>query len=187
MKSTLPFALASALALSLCVTPAVATTPMEASNHTTHAQQKDIVAAAVAAPSLSTLVTAVKAADLVGTLQGAGPFTVFAPTNEAFGKLPAGTVDALLKPDAKAALTGVLTYHVVAGNVDAATLAKQIQAGGGTATLTTVQGGTLTAKADGMGGIVLTDAKGGTAKVVAADMRQSNGVVHVIDSVLMPQ
>lgn len=187
MKSTLPFAVASALALAVCAAPAVAATPIGASDHATHAQQKDIVAAAVAAPSLSTLVTAVKAADLVGTLQGAGPFTVFAPTNGAFGKLPAGTVDALLKPEAKAALTGVLTYHVVAGNVDAATLAKQIQAGGGTATLTTVQGGTLTAKADGMGGIVLTDAKGGTAKVVAADMRQSNGVVHVIDSVLMPQ
>jgi uncharacterized surface protein with fasciclin (FAS1) repeats len=141
----------------------------------------------VATPSLSTLVAAVKAADLVGTLQGAGPFTVFAPTNDAFAKLPAGTVDGLLQPQAKDALTGVLTYHVVAGNVDAASLAKQIAAGGGRATLTTVQGGTLVATADGHGGILLTDAKGGTAKVVAADLRQRNGIVHVIDGVLLPQ
>lgn len=112
---------------------------------------------------------------------------MFAPTNDAFGKLPAGAVDGLLKPEAKPALTGVLTYHVVAGNVDAAALAKQIQAGGGSTTLTTVQGGTLVARADGNGGIVLTDTKGGTAKVVAADRRQSNGIVHVIDGVLMPQ
>ena len=186
MKSTLPFAVAGALALAVCTAPAVAASPASADNHAAHARQ-DIVGAAVATPSLSTLVAAVKAADLVGTLQGAGPFTVFAPTNDAFGKLPAGAVDGLLKLDAKGALTGVLTYHVVAGNVDAATLAKQIQAGGGSATLTTVQGGTLTATADGKGGIVLTDAKGSTAKVVAADLRQSNGVVHVIDGVLMPQ
>lgn len=183
MKSTLPFAIASVLALAVCSAPAAAA----ADDHAMHAQHQDIVAAAMAAPSLSTLVAAVKAADLVGTLQGAGPFTVFAPTNDAFGKLPAGTVDGLLKPEAKAALTSVLTYHVVAGNVDAATLAKQIKDGGGSAKLTTVQGETLTASDDGMGGIVLTDAKGGTAKVIAADMRQSNGVVHVIDSVLMPK
>lgn len=187
MKSTLPFAVAGALALAVCGAPAVAASPAGASDHAMHAQQQDIVAAAVATPSLSTLVAAVEAADLVGTLQGAGPFTVFAPINDAFGKLPAGAVDGLLKPEAKGALTGVLTYHVVAGSVDAATLAKQIQAGGGSATLATVQGGTLTATADGKGGIVLTDAKGGTAKVVAADLRQSNGVVHAIDSVLMPQ
>lgn len=182
MKSSLPYAVAGALALALCSTPSPAASP--AANSKT---SPDIVAAAVAAPSLSTLVAAVKAADLVGTLQGAGPFTVFAPTNDAFGKLPAGAVDGLLKPEAKPALTGVLTYHVVAGNVDAAALAKQIQAGGGSATLTTVQGGTLVARVDGNGGIVLTDTKGGTAKVVAADRRQSNGIVHVIDGVLMPQ
>ena len=185
MKSTLPFAVAGALALALCSAPGHAASPVVA-----NAEAKastDIVAAAVATPSLSTLVAAVKAADLVGTLQGAGPFTVFAPTDDAFAKLPAGAVEGLLKPEAKPALAGVLTYHVVAGNVDAAALAKQIQANGGSATLTTVQGGTLTAAADGKGGIVLTDAKGGTAKVVAADLRQSNGVVHVIDSVLMPQ
>lgn len=182
MKSTLPYAVAGALALALCSAPSLAASPAATSK-----TSPDIVSAAVAAPSLSTLVAAVKAADLVGTLQGTGPFTVFAPTNDAFGKLPAGAVDGLLKPEAKPALTGVLTYHVVAGSVDAAALAKQIKAGGGSATLTTVQGGTLVARADGNGGIVLTDAKGGTAKVVAADMRQSNGIVHVIDDVLMPQ
>ena len=146
----------------------------------------DIVANASAAPNLSTLVAAVKAADLVATLQGAGPFTVFAPTDDAFAKLPAGTVDGLLQPDRKADLAGLLTYHVVAGNVDAAALVQQIEAGGGSATLTTVQGTTLTATPDGAGGITLTDAKGGTAKVTTADVRQSNGIVHVIDSVLMP-
>jgi len=148
---------------------------------------KDIVTNASAAPNLSTLVTAVKAADLVATLQGAGPYTVFAPTDDAFGKLPAGTVDGLLKPNMKADLSGLLTYHVVPGNVDAAALTQQIEAGGGSATLTTVQGATLTARSDGMGGITLTDGKGGMAKVTTADVRQSNGVVHVIDSVLMPK
>ncbi len=185
MKSTLPFAVAGALALALCSAPGHTASPVAASGDAK--ASTDIVAAAVATPNLSTLVAAVKAADLVGTLQGAGPFTVFAPTNDAFGKLPAGAVEGLLKPEAKSALAGVLTYHVVAGNVDAAALAKQIQANGGSATLTTVQGGTLTASADGKGGIVLTDAKGGSARVVAADLRQRNGVVHVIDGVLMPQ
>ena len=185
MKSTLPFAVAGALALALCSAPGHTASPVAASGDAK--ASTDIVAAAVATPSLSTLVAAVKAADLVGTLQGAGPFTVFAPTNDAFGKLPAGAVEGLLKPEAKSALAGVLTYHVVPGNVDAAALAKQIQAGGGKATLTTVQGGMLTATLDANGGVVLTDAKGGTAKVVAADLRQRNGVVHVIDGVLMPQ
>lgn len=147
----------------------------------------NIVANASAAPNLTTLVAAVKAAGLVETLQGAGPFTVFAPTNEAFAKLPAGTVEGLLKPEMKDALTGVLTYHVVSGNVDAAALTEQINAGGGKATLTTVQGATLTATSDGNGGITLTDAKGGTANVTTANVRQSNGIVHVIDTVLMPQ
>lgn len=147
----------------------------------------NIVANASAAPNLSTLVAAVKAAGLVETLQGAGPFTVFAPTNDAFAKLPAGAVEGLLKPEMKDALTGVLTYHVVAGNVDAAALMEMIKDGGGKATLTTVQGATLTATTSGMGDVTLTDAKGGTAKVTTADVRQSNGIVHVIDSVLMPQ
>ena len=207
---TLPIAIASALALAACgkqdtpppaaepvavmtpaETPPVEPMPAASENPTVGGAamdaSKDIVTNASAAPNLSTLVAAVKAADLVGTLQGAGPFTVFAPTDEAFAKLPAGTVDGLLKPDKKADLAGLLTYHVVAGNVDAAALAQQIEAGGGSASLTTVQGATLTAKSDGMGGITLTDGKGGTAKVTTADVRQSNGVVHVIDSVLMPK
>ncbi len=209
MKSTLPLAIASALALAACGAPeapaadtapapmeTVAADPMPAEpsapanpavGGAAMDAAKDIVTNASAAPNLSTLVAAVKAADLVATLQGAGPFTVFAPTDDAFGKLPAGAVDGLLKPEMKADLAGVLTYHVVSGNVDAATLLGQIEAGGGTATLTTVQGGTLTATPDGAGGITLTDAKGGTAKVTTADVRQSNGVVHVIDSVLMPK
>ncbi|MFS8137064.1 MAG: fasciclin domain-containing protein [Thermomonas sp.] len=147
----------------------------------------NIVTNASAAPNLTTLVAAVKAAGLVETLQGAGPFTVFAPTNDAFAKLPKGTVDGLLNPNMKQALTGVLTYHVVAGNLDAAALMAQIKAGNGKATLTTVQGETLTATTGGMGDITLTDAKGGMAHVTTADVRQSNGVVHVIDSVLMPK
>ncbi|MDI1254085.1 fasciclin domain-containing protein [Thermomonas sp.] len=149
--------------------------------------KSNIVTNASAAPNLTTLVAAVKAAGLVETLQGAGPFTVFAPTNDAFAKLPAGAVEGLLKPEMKDALAGVLTYHVVAGNVDAAALMAQIKAGGGKATLTTVQGATLTATTGDMGGITLTDAKGGTAHVTTADVRQSNGIVHVIDSVLMPK
>lgn len=145
----------------------------------------DVVDGAIASPDHTTLVAAVQAAGLVDTLKGTGPFTVFAPTNAAFEKLPAGTVDGLLEPAAKDQLTSVLTYHVVAGSVDAAELTRQIEAGGGTATLTTVQGGTLTARVDG-GNVVLTDAKGGTSTVTAADLRQSNGVIHVIDTVLMP-
>lgn len=210
MKSTLSLAIASALVLAACSAPdapvadtsvapvesAVDTMPSEPAD-TAPANPsvggasmdagQDIVANASAAPNLSTLVAAVKAADLVSTLQGAGPFTVFAPTDDAFAKLPAGAVDGLLKPEMKADLAGVLTYHVVSGNVDAASLLQQIEAGGGKATLTTVQGATLTATPDGAGGITLTDAKGGTAKVTTADVRQSNGIVHVIDSVLMPK
>jgi uncharacterized surface protein with fasciclin (FAS1) repeats len=147
---------------------------------------KDIVDNAVNSPDHTTLVAAVKAAGLVETLKGPGPFTVFAPTNAAFEKLPAGTVDGLLKPEAKADLTKVLTYHVVPGTLDAATLKSQLASGGGTATLTTVAGGTLTAKDDGAGGITLTDAKGGTSKVTIADVMQKNGVIHVVDTVLMP-
>jgi uncharacterized surface protein with fasciclin (FAS1) repeats len=144
-----------------------------------------LVEVASGSPDHTTLVTAVQAAGLVDTLNGAGPFTVFAPTNAAFDKLPAGTVDGLLKPEAKDDLSGVLTYHVVSGNVDAATLTQQITEGGGSATLTTVQGGTLTARADG-GNVTLTDGKGNTATVTTADLKGSNGVVHVIDTVLMP-
>lgn len=146
---------------------------------------RTIVANASQSKDHTTLVAAVKAAGLVDTLSGPGPFTVFAPTNAAFGKLPAGTVDGLLKPEAKGTLTSVLTYHVVPGRVMAADLSRLIAAGGGTATLTTVQGGTLRAMVQG-GNVVLTDAKGGTSVVTQADVAQSNGVVHVVDGVLLP-
>ena len=146
---------------------------------------KDIIDNAVNSKDHTTLVAAVKAAGLVDTLKGAGPFTVFAPTNAAFDALPAGTVDTLLKPDMKADLTKVLTYHVVPGKLDAAALSEQIAAGGGSASLNTVQGEALTAKAAG-NGITLTDAKGNVATVTTADVYQSNGVIHVVDKVLMP-
>ena len=145
----------------------------------------NIVDIAVANAAFSTLVTAVQAADLVGPLSGPGPITVFAPTNDAFAKLPAGTVDTLVKPENKAALTGVLTYHVVPGAVTAADIAKQIQAGGGKAKLTTMAGGTLTASMQG-DAVVLTDAKGGKARVVVSDVKASNGIIHAIDAVAMP-
>jgi uncharacterized surface protein with fasciclin (FAS1) repeats len=144
-----------------------------------------IVENASKAKNLTTLVAAVKAAGLVETLSSPGPFTVFAPTNAAFGKLPAGTVDTLVKPENKDTLTSILTYHAVAGRMTAADVIKAIKAGGGTATLTTVQGGTLTANLKGSK-LVLTDAKGGKSVVTIADVKQSNGVVHVIDTVLMP-
>ena len=146
---------------------------------------KNIVENAVNSPEHTTLVAAVKAAGLVSTLEGRGPFTVFAPTNAAFDKLPAGTVDTLLKPESKAELVKVLTYHVVAGKVSAKTLMAMIEKGGGKAELKTVEGGILTASVvDGK--VVLTDEKGGTATVTIADVYQSNGVIHVIDSVLLP-
>jgi uncharacterized surface protein with fasciclin (FAS1) repeats len=146
---------------------------------------KNIVENAVNSKDHTTLVAAVKAAGLVDTLESAGPFTVFAPTNEAFDKLPAGTVDTLLKPENKDQLKKVLTYHVVAGKISAKDLEKQIKDGGGKATLTTVEGGTITATKVG-GKIMLTDEKGGTATVTIANVYQSNGVIHVIDSVLLP-
>jgi uncharacterized surface protein with fasciclin (FAS1) repeats len=146
---------------------------------------KNIVENAVNSKDHTTLVAAVKAAGLVDTLEGAGPFTVFAPTNEAFAKLPAGTVDTLLKPENKDMLVKILTYHVVAGKVGAMDLKKMIKDGNGSATLKTVSGGTLTAKEMG-GKIVLTDEKGGTSTVTIADVWQSNGVIHVVDTVLMP-
>ncbi len=145
----------------------------------------NIVGTAVSVPDLSTLVTAVKAAGLVDTLSGRGPFTVFAPTNAAFAKLPAGTVETLLKPENKAQLQGVLTYHVVAGKLTAADVVAAIKAGGGKAVLTTVKGDKLTGSM--MGNMVmLTDAKGGMAHVTTANVETTNGVVHVIDGVLLP-
>jgi len=149
-------------------------------------KSKDIIDNAVNSKDHTTLVAAVKAAGLVETLKGAGPFTVFAPTNEAFDKLPKGTVDTLLKPESKKALTGILTYHVVAGKMDAASIVKAIEDGKGKATFKTVAGGTLTATLEGKD-VILTDEKGGKSKVTIADVMQSNGVIHVVDSVLMPK
>jgi uncharacterized surface protein with fasciclin (FAS1) repeats len=140
---------------------------------------------ASAAPNLTTLVAAVKAAGLVETLASPGPFTVFAPTNTAFEKLPAGTVGTLVKPENKATLTKILTYHVVAGKLTSKDIVAAIKAGGGTATLTTVAGAQLSARLSG-NSVVITDAKGGQSAVTTVDVMQSNGVVHVIDSVLLP-
>ncbi len=150
---------------------------------------KDIVDNAVNSADHTTLVAAVKAADLVATLKSAGPFTVFAPTNAAFDKLPAGTVDTLLKPENKDTLAKVLTYHVVPGKYDGKAIMKLIKQGGGTATLKTASGGTLTfMMGNSMGGksIVVRDEKGGTSNVTIGNVYQSNGVIHVVDTVLMP-
>lgn len=147
---------------------------------------KNIIENAVNSKDHTTLVAAVKAAGLVETLSGAGPFTVFAPTNDAFAKLPAGTVDTLLKPENKGTLTAVLTYHVVAGKLSSKDVAAAIKAGNGKAELKTVQGATLTASTEGKD-VILTDAKGNKSKITIFDVNQSNGVIHVIDTVLMPQ
>jgi uncharacterized surface protein with fasciclin (FAS1) repeats len=148
-------------------------------------KNKDIVDNAVNSKDHTTLVAAVKAAGLVETLKGKGPFTVFAPTNSAFDALPAGTVDTVLKPENKALLTKVLTYHVVARKLDSKAIMKAIKKGNGKATLTTVSGDTLTASMNG-NTLILTDEKGGVSRVTIADVRQSNGVIHVVDTVLMP-
>jgi uncharacterized surface protein with fasciclin (FAS1) repeats len=147
---------------------------------------KDIVDNAVNSADHTTLVAAVKAAGLVDTLKGAGPFTVFAPTNAAFEKLPAGTVDMLIKPENQATLTKILTYHVVAGQWDSDAIAKAIKKGKGKAHLKTVSGGTLGAWMNG-NNLVLQDEKGGKSMVTIADVRQSNGIIHVVDTVLMPR
>jgi len=146
----------------------------------------DIVTNASKSADHTTLVAAVKAAGLVETLQGPGPFTVFAPTNEAFGLLPDGTVDSLVQPDMKPTLTKILTYHVVPGRLLAADIARVARANHGVATLTTVEGGKLMLRDAGHGRWEITDEKGGKAWITIADVRQSNGVVHVIDHVLMP-
>jgi uncharacterized surface protein with fasciclin (FAS1) repeats len=147
---------------------------------------KNIIENAVNSKDHTTLVAAVKAAGLVETLSGTGPFTVFAPTNMAFDALPSGTVDNLLKPENKDQLTTVLTYHVVAGKLNAKDLVKMIQEGNGMTTLTTVQGQTLTVKPNGKS-VMITDENGGTATVTVADVNQSNGVIHVVDKVLLPK
>lgn len=148
---------------------------------------KNIVENAVNSKDHTTLVAAVKAAGLVETLQGKGPFTVFAPVNDAFENLPAGTVETLLKPENKATLTKVLTYHVVAGKMDFKAISEAIKKGGGAAELTTVSGGKLWAKMNGEHNITLTDENGNTATISTYDVYQSNGVIHVIDKVVLPK
>ena len=170
-------ALVSAAALPASAQVMVGGAPMYAN--------KDIVDNAVNSKDHTTLVAAVKAAGLVQTLKGPGPFTVFAPTNEAFAKLPAGTVDTLVKPENKATLTKILTYHVVSGTHSAADIMKAIKAGNGKAMMKTVEGEELTFTMAGPA-VEIVDAKGGKSKVTIADVNQSNGVIHVVDTVLMP-
>jgi uncharacterized surface protein with fasciclin (FAS1) repeats len=153
---------------------------------TSFGQSKDVVDIAIGSADHTTLVAAVKAADLVTTLKGKGPFTVFAPTNAAFNKLPEGTVANLLKPENKAQLAKILTYHVVSGNLDAAGVTAAIKSGNGKAVVTTVSGGKLTASLEN-GKVKLTDEGGNAAYVTAADLKGSNGVVHVIDGVVLPK
>ncbi len=145
-----------------------------------------VVQKAASLPDFSTLVTAVKAADLAATLSGPGPFTVFAPNNAAFAKLPAGTVSTLVRPANKAALGRILTYHVLAGRFMASDVANAVRAGGGRASFTTVAGERLTARYDSHGALVLIDATGGRSRIIATDITQSNGVIHAIDTVVMP-
>ena len=171
-------AVLSAVSLTVSAQVTVGGAPMYAN--------KDIIDNAVNSKDHTTLVAAVKAAGLVETLKGPGPFTVFAPTNAAFAALPAGTVDGLLKAENKSALTKVLTYHVVPGKMDAAALTKAIGDGGGKALLKTASGGTLTATASGST-VMVMDESGGTANVTIADVIQSNGVIHVVDKVLLPK
>ena len=184
MKNSLKAA-AAALSLAFVASGAIAAEKTVMVGGAAMYPSKTIVDNAVNSKDHTTLVAAVQAAGLVDTLKGAGPFTVFAPTNAAFGKLPAGTVDNLVKPENKETLTTVLTYHVVPGRMTAKDVAAAIKAGGGKATLTTVQGGTLTASMMG-NKVMLTDAKGGMSHVTQADVLQSNGVIHVVDTVLMP-
>ena len=145
----------------------------------------DVVDIAISSKDHTTLVAAVQAADLVETLKSEGPFTIFAPVNKAFEKLPEGTVETLLKPENKAQLASILTYHVVAGNLDSKAVVGAIKAGNGKAEVTTVQGGTLTAMIKD-GNVVLMDENGGMATVTAVDLKGTNGVIHVIDTVVLP-
>ena len=171
------FAMASTASMAIAANPRVGGAAMYST--------KTIVDNAVNSKDHTTLVAAVKAAGLVETLSSPGPFTVFAPTNAAFAKLPAGTVETLVKPENKGTLTTILTYHVVPGRVTSMDLVKKIKAGKGKAVLTTVQGEPLTASLMGKR-VMLTDAKGGKSMVTIANVMQSNGVIHVVDTVLMP-
>jgi uncharacterized surface protein with fasciclin (FAS1) repeats len=152
---------------------------------TSFAQTNDIVDIAISSKDHTTLVAALQAADLVETLKSDGPFTVFAPTNDAFAKLPDGTLEMLLEPENKATLSGILTYHVVSGNLDATAVVSAIESGNGKAVLTTVNGEKITASLNG-DNVILTDAKGGSSTVIVTDLKGSNGVIHVIDTVVMP-
>ncbi|MCU7647770.1 fasciclin domain-containing protein [Pseudomonas piscis] len=186
--------IASLLSLTLSTAVGLASTQAAEMSHDTvmvggqaMLPTKDIIDNAVNSADHTTLVAAVKAAGLVQTLKGKGPFTVFAPVNSAFAALPAGTVDTLLKPENKAALTHVLTYHVVAGKLDMMELSRRIQAGGGKAELTTVSGGKLWLMMNGPHNIQIKDEKGGVADITTYDVNQSNGVIQVIDRVLLPK
>jgi uncharacterized surface protein with fasciclin (FAS1) repeats len=176
---------AFALVSTITVVPASAETTVNVGGAPMY-PSKNIIQNAVNSKDHTTLVAAVKAAGLVDTLQGAGPFTVFAPTNDAFGKLPAGTVDTLLKTENKPTLTKVLTYHVVPGRLTATSLMKAVKDGGGMTKLTTVAGADLVVKQAGPGKLSVTDAKGDVATITIADVLQSNGVIHVVDTVLLP-
>jgi uncharacterized surface protein with fasciclin (FAS1) repeats len=197
---TLSVASAALLGLTACnsgaetAAPATEATPAQTAPAATDpvvggaamSPNETIVANAAKASNLTTLVSAVQAAELGETLSGPGPFTVFAPDNAAFEKVPAATRETLMSPAGKADLTKILTYHVVPGRLTAADLATQAQANGGRVELTTVEGDTLTANVNPDGSVTLTDAKGGSSRVTQADVMQSNGVVHVIDTVVMP-
>ena len=191
MKRILLRTAMAATAFTLAATPAIAQSSASMSGTVMVGGMamyptKDIVSNAVNSKDHTTLVAAVKAAGLVETLQGKGPFTVFAPTNGAFALLPAGTVDNLVKPENKGTLTSVLTYHVVSGRYDAKAITQLIKKGKGSATLTTVNGAKLTAMMNGPMNVVLKDAAGNVASISTYDVRQSNGVIHVVDKVLMP-
>lgn len=174
------------VAAGLMATTGIVAAPAIADNHSAAAEaESNIVETAMSTGSHSTLVTAIQAAGLVEALSETGPFTVFAPTDEAFGKLPAGTVETLVKPENKGQLTTVLAYHAVDGEVTASQLIEQINAGGGSATITTLGGDSLTATLDG-DKVVITDAKGGKSTVTMADVKTTNGVIHVTDGVFMP-
>jgi len=181
----------SACALALLVLAAGTSLPAAAHERTPaqparHAQAMTVVAVAAASPEFSTLVSAVRAARLVDTLSGPGPFTVFAPTNAAFETLPDGAVEQLVRPSQRATLQRVLTYHVVPGRISRTDVATAVRVGGGTATLTTVQGGRLTAVDAGRGRLRLHDAAGETFWITTTDVAASNGVIHVIDGVMTP-
>jgi uncharacterized surface protein with fasciclin (FAS1) repeats len=184
--------IAAAAALALAASAAVPLSAAEMAEKTVNVggapmyPSKNIIQNAVNSKDHTTLVAAVKAAGLVDTLQGPGPFTVFAPTNEAFAKLPAGTVDNLLKPENKDTLVKVLTYHVVPGRMTALSLMKAVKEGEGAAKLKTVAGEDIWVKQAGPGKLIITDSKGDVAMVTIADVMQSNGVIHVIDTVLLP-